>query len=165
MLRKLVVSFCSLLLLASSSIGISQAQEEASPSAEEEVIPPAPSQAINISVSPVRLIFDTEPESTTTQNVKIRNNGIESEYLEADVMTFDMVNGEVQIRDFNQGENFEDWISFSEERFQVRPGEWKTITVEFAPPDFPKTTRCGCQSWGNRSYWCARNLNFSKRYF
>ena len=128
--QTIVFLLCSLFLVTAV-----QAQEEASKTAETEFQPPVTDQALNLSLSPISLIFNVDPGTTKTETIKVRNNGIETEYLETQIVTFEMVEGNPVIRPFQPGESHQEWVSFSEDRFQVKPGEWKSVEVSLAPPD------------------------------
>lgn len=98
---------------------------------------PAPTGSLNLTVSPITVTLETLPGAPTSNNVKIRNNGNETEYLKAELYKFtaDATGERPAILDFEPEEEYKNWLQVSEPAFSVRPGEWKTITVTFSPPD------------------------------
>jgi len=110
------------------------AQEE-SPETETNRVVPVPSGNINLSVSPISVVLETSPGEMVRSTVKIRNNGIEPEYLVADLAKFEAsgVEGEPVIREFEDSEVWQNWIRFDEQEFVVEPGEWKSVNFTFEP--------------------------------
>jgi hypothetical protein len=91
---------------------------------------------LSITLSPVTLSLETNPGETKTTEIKIRNNSIQPELLTISVGTFtaDASGERPVITDIAEGDEFINWVSFSEPEFEVPPNEWKTIQVTFAPP-------------------------------
>lgn len=90
----------------------------------------------DLTVSPVFLTVSTTPGSTTTQQVKVRNGGPVAEDLAVSLMKFKAYSdtGQPELLNFDPTDDYATWASFSENRFTVAPGEWKTLNVTFTVP-------------------------------
>lgn len=107
-------------------------QDTASPT-PTPITPPA--SAINLTLSPIAIQMEVAPGETKTAEIKIRNNGTEAEPLKISFGTFTF-NERTQQIDLNQSvpEASASWISVDRPTIIVRPGEWETVNVTFAPP-------------------------------
>jgi hypothetical protein len=123
-----------------SSVALAQEElmplESASPSAIPTATPlPIPETPINVTVSPITLQMETPPGGSETQEIKIRNNGTEEEPLKVSFGTFSF-NERTQQIDLNQTDNPESlsWMSVDQPIIVVKPSEWASVNVTFAPP-------------------------------
>ena len=130
MLRKFVLLFIILIGLTSSQASSVLAQE-ATPSAA--IVPPQ--SAINLTLTPISIQLDVNPGESETSEIKIRNNGTENEPLKVSFGTF-AFNERTQQIDLNQSlpEESVGWITVDRPEIVVKPGEWESVNVTFAPP-------------------------------
>jgi len=130
----LLLILCTLLFPSPSpALAQSPTSESATPSA---MVAPEPTAALDVTVSPISLVFDTDPGVSQTETIRIRNNSSVSEYLVISLATFvpDATGEQPVLRDFETSDSYQDWMSFSETSFVVSPGTWKSVDVTFAPP-------------------------------
>lgn len=95
----------------------------------------APSD-LRLTTSPLPINLKVSPGSTVSTNIKIKNDGTSPEDIKVTLMKFkaDGVSGAPLLMDREQGDDFFDWASFSENRFTLPVNEWKTITATFNVP-------------------------------
>ena len=123
-----------------STLSAATTQTTATPTATATAEPTAPpitppESAINLTLSPISIQLDVNPGQSETSQIKIRNNGTEDEPLKVSFGTFGF-NERTQQIDLNQelpGESL-GWISVDLPEIVVKPGEWETVNVTFAPP-------------------------------
>jgi hypothetical protein len=106
---------------------------DATPSATPVIVPPE--SAINLTLSPISIQLEVEPGGSETAAIKLRNNGSEDEPLKVSYGTFTF-NERTQQIDLTQDvpADTASWISVDRPQFIVKPGEWETVNVTFAPP-------------------------------
>jgi hypothetical protein len=97
---------------------------------------PPPITPLHLTLSPVSLILETDPQEPVFNTIKVFNNETAPEYLRAEIQTFfvDRDDHQISIREFEEGEAHQEWLKLSEKTFVVNPGEWKTIDLTFSPP-------------------------------
>ncbi len=102
----------------------------------EPTVAPVAEAPINLTVSPITLLLETDPGTTTEGEIRVLNNSSEDEFLELSLAKFRAgVNGaQPEIEAFAQADEYQNWIQFSEEKFTVTPREWKSISITFSPP-------------------------------
>jgi hypothetical protein len=116
------------------------AQTEATHTAETTEVPRTPPppfiNPVNLTVSPVTLNLVTDPGKPVTSSIKVFNNNTEKEYLEIKLAKFsaDRTGSKPKISDFEPSDQYQNWFTFEKDKFEVNPGEWETIDLEFAPP-------------------------------
>lgn len=95
-----------------------------------------PETGVDLSLSPTFLSLVTDPGETATSQFKVTNNNAFREYLRINIAKFTASSdgGSPVIADIEEGDEFSEWISFSEKEFTVDPGEAKTIRVTLMPP-------------------------------
>lgn len=135
-LRYLMTAMLSCTLIFSWHLPVQAVEPESASMSAEPMIIPAPVTPINLTVSPVSLSIETNPGETTKSEIKIRNNATSSEQLQISIGTFSAdANGEKpKILDPKPGDTFIPWLQVDQTPFVINPGEWKTMSVEFAPP-------------------------------
>lgn len=111
-------------------------QSSLSDSTEELNLIPEPEWNLDLTVSPVAINLSTKPGEAVETEVKVQNKAIGPEYLQIDLAKFraDESGARPELLDIEPGDEFANWVSFSEQEFVVNPGEWKKIKVTFAPP-------------------------------
>jgi hypothetical protein len=92
--------------------------------------------SLNLVTSPLPISLVTTPGSTVSAQLKIKNGGDQPETLQVGLMKFSAYGDEGQPRllDRQAGDDYFDWVSFSENDFTVNPNEWKTITATINVP-------------------------------
>jgi hypothetical protein len=104
--------------------------------AQETATTSATTQPINLTVSPVSILLNTDPGVSTTGEVKIFNNSLEAELLELSLAKFSASPDGAQpvIEDFDTNDEYKNWIVFENPEVGVAPKEWSTVKFGFNPP-------------------------------
>lgn len=86
--------------------------------------------------SPLPINLVTEPGTTVSAPIKVKNDGSVEERIKIDLMKFGAYgeNGAPQLLEPASGDDFLSWVNFSEKEFSIAPGEWKTVTATFTVP-------------------------------
>lgn len=86
--------------------------------------------------SPLPINLVTSPGSTVSAQLKVKNGGSQNEDLEVGIMKFEAFGDEglPRLIDREKGDDYFDWVTFSENNFMVAPNEWKTITMNINVP-------------------------------
>jgi len=94
---------------------------------------PAEDTGLSLVTSPLPINLITEPGATVSAQLKVKNGGTKTERLKVGLMKFAAYGeeGKPKLLDREKGDDFFDWVSFSENSFEVAPNEWKTITATF----------------------------------
>ena len=97
---------------------------------------PTQDTGLNLVTSPLPINLITEPGATVSAQLKVKNGGTKTEQLKVGLMKFSSYGeeGKPMLLDREKGDDFFDWVSFSEDSFEVAPNEWKTITATFNIP-------------------------------
>lgn len=92
--------------------------------------------SLNLTTSPLPINLSIEPGETTTTELRIKNSGTETENLQVGLLKFGANNdsGQPRLADREPGDDYFDWVSFSEDRFEAEPNVWKSITMTIATP-------------------------------
>ena len=92
--------------------------------------------SLRIVTSPLPISLVTEPGTTITTELKVKNAGTEPETLKIDILKFNAYEdtGKPALHDLEPTDEFARWVTFSEPTFSVLPEEWKTITATFTVP-------------------------------
>ncbi len=92
---------------------------------------------LHLTTSPLPINLITEPGATVSAELRIKNGGIKPEMLTVELMKFDAYGDEgmPRLMEREEGDDFFDWVTFSEDDFEVLPNEWKTITATFSIPE------------------------------
>ncbi len=91
---------------------------------------------IRLSTSPLPISLTTKPGTTVSTDLRVRNAGSQTETLKVGLLTFsaDGQTGAPRLRERQVGDDFFDWVRFSEEKFSVAPNEWHTISMTIDVP-------------------------------
>ncbi len=97
----------------------------------------AADDGLNLVVSPLPINLVTEPGATVSAQIKIKNNSDHPETLQAGLMKFSVYGdeGKPKLIEREEGDDYFDWVSFSEKGFVLNANEWKTITVNINVPE------------------------------
>lgn len=97
----------------------------------------AENRALHLITSPLPINMVGEPGSTQTADIKIKNGGNAAEKLKVSLMKFSAFKdtGKPMLKDREAGDDFFDWVSFSENEFTIQPNEWKTVTATVKLPE------------------------------
>lgn len=97
---------------------------------------PTHASELRLSTSPLPINIKTEPGSSTTTQIKIKNEGNQTENIKVTLMKFkaDSKTGSPILMDKEATDDYFNWVSFSEDKFSLPKNEWKTITVNFNIP-------------------------------
>ncbi|MCA9325218.1 hypothetical protein KDA23_04110 [Candidatus Saccharibacteria bacterium] len=95
----------------------------------------AESREFSLQVTPSPLVTTIKPGQNTTVELKIRNAGSQTEDLKIDPRSFHVDNnsGEINL-DETSPAGISRWISFSQQKFTIAPGQWFTEKVTFSLP-------------------------------
>lgn len=96
----------------------------------------SPSGMLRLTTSPLPINLRVKPGESMTAPVKIKNDGSATEQLKVQLMKFDASedNGTPLISERAAGDDYFDWVNFSETNFSVEPDQWKTINATFTVP-------------------------------
>lgn len=99
-------------------------------------------EGLRLTTSPLPINLTVEPGSSTSTQLRIKNDGTQKETLTIDLMKFkaDGESGAPLPLDREPGDDFLDWVHFSENTFTIDPNQWKTINATF---DVPSTAAFG----------------------
>ncbi len=94
------------------------------------------SSPINLTVSPISLNLETDPGVPISSEIKVLNNGSQTEYLELSLAKFraDETGSRPRIEDFTSEDYYAEWIKFSQPKFTAEPGQWVSVPFDFNPP-------------------------------
>lgn len=98
--------------------------------------------ALRLTTSPLPINLSVEPGHSVSVPLRIKNDGDQKENLRIDLMKFkaDGEGGAPLPIDRESGDDFLDWVHFSEENFPIETNQWKTINATF---DVPETAAFG----------------------
>lgn len=125
--RGLLSLFFSLLVLAGTTVfTLSHA-----PAYAQE-----PPNSLNLTTSPLPINLVTDPGQTVTTDLRIKNSGTATERLQVGLLKFGAndTTGQPRLADREPGDDYFDWVSFSEDQFTAEPNVWHTITMTIDVP-------------------------------
>lgn len=95
-----------------------------------------------LTTSPLPINLKITPGSTVKTDLRIKNDGTKTENIKITLMKFkaDGTSGAPMLLDRETGDDFFDWVTFSDSTFTLPVNEWKTITATF---NVPKTASFG----------------------
>ncbi len=132
MKRLLIVlsAFCVSSFVLPAQI-LAQSTPAATISGSTQVVSP-----INLTISPVSLALETEPGTPVITSIKVRNNSQTAEQLNISFGTFkaDPTGQHPELIDPKPEDEFMKWLTADPGSFTLKPGEWQTISITFAPP-------------------------------
>jgi len=92
--------------------------------------------ALNLTTSPLPISIMAKPGETVSKELRVKNSGTKPETLKVGLMKFTAYGeeGKPELKDREAGDDYFDWVSFSETKFTVQPNEWKSITMTVSLP-------------------------------
>ncbi len=118
----LLVLCCTLLLVVTfHSINLARAAEDTS---------------LNLTTSPLPINLVAKPGTNVTTQLRIKNSGNKTEKLKVGLLKFAAFGeeGKPRLLDRQPGDDFFDWVSFSEPSFTAEPNIWHTIDMTIKLP-------------------------------
>lgn len=95
-----------------------------------------PEGDLRLTTSSLPINLKVLPGSSIAAQIKVKNDGVGTENIKVSLMKFkaDGETGTPMLAAREQGDDFFDWVSFSENSFPLPLNEWKTITATFNVP-------------------------------
>jgi hypothetical protein len=92
--------------------------------------------SLDLTTSPLPISLKTKPGSSVTTDLRVQNSGARTETLKVDLYKFRAYgdSGKPQILDREPGDDYFDWVSFSERTFRAEPNVWKTVKMTINVP-------------------------------
>lgn len=91
---------------------------------------------LNLTTSPISIGLDGQPGKTITTELKVKNNGTLPEHLKLVLMKFTSGSqeGDPAPAAREPGDDYFDWVSFSQDTLDIAPNEWQTVTMTIKLP-------------------------------
>ena len=91
---------------------------------------------LRLTTSPLPINLNVAPGSAVSADIKVKNDGTSTENIKVTLMKFkaDSVTGAPMLSERESGDQYFDWVTFSDNSFQLPVNEWKTITAKFNVP-------------------------------
>jgi hypothetical protein len=91
---------------------------------------------LNLTSSPLPVALKAKPGESIGTDLRIRNSGTKAEKLKVGLMKFSAASedGKPQLEERGAGDDYFDWVTFSETEFTAEPNEWKTIKMTIRLP-------------------------------
>ncbi len=91
---------------------------------------------LSLTTSPLPISLKAKPGEAITTDLRIRNSGPHTEKLKVGLMKFSAhgEEGKPELKDREVGDDYFDWVRFSETEFTAEPNEWKTIKMTISLP-------------------------------
>ena len=92
--------------------------------------------SLNLTASPLPIALSGKPGETITTDLRIRNTGTSTEILKVDLLKFAASgdSGTPQLLSREPGDDYFDWVKFSETQFKAEPNVQKTIKMTISLP-------------------------------
>lgn len=97
---------------------------------------------LNLTTSPLPISLKVNPGTSVSTELRVQNSGSQPEILKIDLYKFRAYgdSGKPQILDREPGDDYFNWVSFSQPTFRAEPNVWKTIKMNI---NVPKTAAFG----------------------
>ena len=97
---------------------------------------------LNLTTSPLPINLITDPGTTVTADLRVRNDGAKTESLKVGLLKFGAYGdqGKPRLLAREAGDDYFDWVKFSRTTFDAPPGVWQTIKMTI---NVPKTAAFG----------------------
>lgn len=92
---------------------------------------------LNITTSPLPIGLKAKPGESIDTELRVKNSGTQTERLKVGLMKFSAYGeeGKPELKDREPGDDYFDWVKFSETEFTAEPNEWKTIKMTISLPE------------------------------
>jgi hypothetical protein len=92
---------------------------------------------LSLTSSPLPISLKAKPGSSVSTDIRIKNSGPKTEKLKVGLMKFSAEgeDGNPTLKDREDGDDYFDWVTFSESEFTAEPEEWNTIKMTIDLPD------------------------------
>ncbi len=96
----------------------------------------APVGGVNLTTSPLPINLVAKPGSTTSTDLRVRNNNSQTERLKITLYKFRAYGdeGKPLIEDLTSQDEYKNWVKFSQNEFNAEPNTWKTIKMTISLP-------------------------------
>ena len=96
----------------------------------------ASGQGLNLTTSPLPINLVAEPGSTVTADLRVRNDGVKTQKIKVGLLKFDAYGqeGKPRLMERGAGDDYFDWVSFSQTTFDAVPGVWQNIKMTITVP-------------------------------
>jgi hypothetical protein len=96
----------------------------------------AASPPVNLEISPLPILLNTKPGTTTSSDLRVRNAAATDVRLKASIKTFTVEGADGHIVFHNPGpaDEFVHWINFSKSTFDAPAGQWQTVKMTVSVP-------------------------------
>jgi hypothetical protein len=129
--------FCAFVFLSTSHVQAqtilprNNSSASPAPQAENPVVP------INLTVSPISIVLETDPGIPVQSQLRVRNNSTANERLEITIGSFtsDGSGGQPRLIDPNENDEFLSWLKFETTQFDAPSNEWTTVPFSFEPSE------------------------------
>lgn len=91
---------------------------------------------LDLMTSPLPLNITTKPGVPVTADIRVKNNGNQTETLKVELLKFGANgnSGQPQIQERTPRDLYFNWVQFSENTFNAEPNVWKTVRMKISPP-------------------------------
>lgn len=105
--------------------------------AREGVYAQSNDSGLSLVTSPLPVNLVTDPDSTVSAQLKVKNAGNSPEKIHVGLMKFSAYGdeGNPKLIDQENGDDYFNWVRFSENDFTLAPNEWRTVVMEISVPD------------------------------
>lgn len=93
--------------------------------------------SLNLTTSPLPINLVTVPGKPVSTELRVRNSGTTTENLQVGLLKFaaNDTSGQPRLLDPEPGDDYFNWVSFSEDRFTAEPNVWHTINMTINVPE------------------------------
>lgn len=91
---------------------------------------------LNLTTSPLPVSLEAKPGISVSSDLRIQNSGSQTETLKVELQKFKAYgeDGKPQLINREPGDDYFDWVHFSETTFRAEPNVWKTIKITINVP-------------------------------
>jgi hypothetical protein len=91
---------------------------------------------LDLTTSPLPINLSAKPGTSVSTDLRVKNSGPKTEYLKVELLKFKAYGdtGKPQLIDREPGDNYFDWVSFSQSKFYAEPNVWNTIKMTINVP-------------------------------
>lgn len=92
---------------------------------------------LHLTTSPLPISLTTTPGNSVSTELRVKNSGTETEQLQVGLLKFGANDnsGRPRLMDPEPGDDYFNWVTFSEDKFTAEPNVWHTIKMTIDVPD------------------------------